>query len=133
MFGKLILSSAALLLLCAAVVLPGWSQTPQGNSAPTPPPSTPTVKPAPARPAGTPSARDEGKLIELEDMLIKGEIAQPNVAITVSRADPQFREITLQHTPTEGLNDLDLSGLRTQIPPAARIHNWDELLKRPRQ
>ncbi len=81
----------------------------------------------------SPANADEGELIELEEIQIHGEIAQPNVAITVSRAEPQFREIALERTPAEGMNDLDLSGLRTSIPPAARITDWNEMLQRPRQ
>ena len=99
-----------------------------------------SVKASPA-PAPTASARppwrvrtsEEGELIELDDVQIHGEIAQPNVAITVSRAEPLFRKITLEHVSPEGLTDLDLSELRGPIPPAQRIKNWKEILNRPRQ
>ena len=90
--------------------------------------------PASARPLWrTHTSAEEGELIELDDVQIHGEIAQPNVAITISRAEPQFRKLTLEHIESEGLTDLDLSGLRGAIPPAERIRNWKEILNRPRQ
>jgi len=91
--------------------------------------------PASARPLWrTRTSPEEGELIELDDVQIHGEIAQPNVAITISRAEPQFRQITLEHVESAGLPDLDLSGLRGGVvPPAQRIRNWKEILNRPRQ
>lgn len=80
----------------------------------------------------SPNVEDEGELIELEAVEIQGEIAQPNVAITVSRAEPLFRELTLERTTAEGLNDLDLAE-QILAPQAARISDWMELLEKPRQ
>jgi hypothetical protein len=82
-------------------------------------------------PAG--ASRDEGELIELEEVQIHGEIAQPNVAITVSRAEPLFREITLERTPSEAMSDIDLSGLREGMPGPEKINDWKELVNRPRR
>ena len=117
---KLPAGLSALLLLVATVSAPTACAQDSGAVAPTLAP----------RPVPT---RDEGDLIELDDVQIHGEIAQPNVAITISRAEPQFRKITLEHVASEGLTDLDLSGLRGSIPPAERIRNWKEILNRPRQ
>ncbi len=90
-----------------------------------------------AQPVATPppayNSRDEGELIELEEVQIHGEIAQPNVAITVARQEPMFREIALERTPAEGLTNVDLSGLSMQTPPIVRMRDWREILQRPRQ
>jgi hypothetical protein len=143
-------------LLVVAVALaacPGWSQTPADSGGPSLPTGqsvsgrtqagmtesdgrTASGTSARARPA--PSSRsaswgDEGELIQLEDMLIKGEIAQPNVAITVSRAEPIFREMDLEPNGGEGMGNLDLSGLKGNVPPLERMAGWREMLKRPRQ
>lgn len=97
-------------------------------------PGDPVRPPTSARPLWrTHTSQDEGTLIELDDVQIHGEIAQPNVAITVSRAEPLFRKIALEHVASAGLTDLDLSGLRGNLPPAERIKNWKEMLNRPRQ
>ena len=74
-------------------------------------------------------SRDEGELIELEAVEIEGEIALPHVAITVSRQEPLFREISLRRTPPQGLTDL---GIELQTLEAAKIVNWSEILERPR-
>jgi len=97
--------------------------------------ASPPAGPVSARPPWrTRTSPDEGELIELDDVQIHGEIAQPNVAITISRAEPQFRKITLEHVGSDGLTDLDLSGLRGgSVLPAQRIKNWKEILNRPRQ
>lgn len=73
---------------------------------------------------------DEGELIELEAVEIEGEIALPQVAITVARQEPLFREISLRRTPPQGLTDL---GIELQTLEAAKIVNWSEILERPRQ
>jgi len=78
-------------------------------------------------------ASGEGELIELEEVQIHGEMQEPNVAITVARAKPQFREVALERTVSEGLNDLDLSGLKEGTPPPEKIRDWKELVKRPRR
>jgi len=128
MFGKLIYHSLAVLLV--GFLLAGMALAQAQDSAQL---SKGEARLAPAKPPQSSSARDEGELIELEEVQIHGEIAQPNVAITVARAEPMFREITLEHTAAEGITDLDFSGLRTQIPPVARLKNWEEILKRSRQ
>jgi hypothetical protein len=114
--------------LAAGIVLsaPGLAQ----QTVPTESDSTRAIKSQVATP---PESGGPGELIELEDVQIKGEIAQPNVAITVARAEPQFRKITLEHTPAEGLSDLDLSGLRDGTPRPDKIRNWKEMVKRPRR
>jgi len=88
---------------------------------------------APALSQEAVTEEEEGELIELEAVQIHGEIAQPNVAITVARAQPQFREITLERTLVEGLTDLDFTKLVTETPEAARIEDWTELLERIRE
>jgi len=78
-------------------------------------------------------AEDEGELIELEEVQIEGEIAQPNVIITVARQEPQFREISLERTPAEGLTNLDLTAGGMEALEAMKIEDWIKMLKRPRQ
>ncbi|HEX7344767.1 MAG TPA: hypothetical protein VF398_10900 [bacterium] len=111
---------------------------PEGGPGSTPP----TTGEAAAQPQAsarplwrTHTSQDEGTLIELDDVQIHGEIAQPNVAITVSRAEPLFRKIALEHVAAAGMTDLDLFRLggRGNLPPAERIKNWKEMLNRPRQ
>jgi hypothetical protein len=92
-----------------------------------------TAKTDSARTVPSQVARGEGELIELEAVQIHGEIAQPNVAITVARAKPLFREITLERTPAEALSELELSGLKEGTPPPDRIRHWKELVNRRRR
>ena len=125
-------------LACFLGALPALAQDPAGSlPAPADPPQTPPASsPAPENARhGRPvyDSRDEGELIQLEDVQIHGEIAQPNVLITVSRAQPQFRELALEHTGSEGMSGFDLSGLKNSIPPAERLKNWKEMLNKPRQ
>jgi hypothetical protein len=129
-------------LSCLLIALPALAQEakpPLGDPADppqTPPPSSPAPENARQGHPRSPSpydSRDEGELIQLEDVQIHGEIAQPNVLITVSRAQPQFRELTLEHTGSEGMSGFDLSGLKNSIPPAQRLKNWKEMLNKPRQ
>jgi hypothetical protein len=120
MLSLVILPAGCLILTASSL-----AQTQTKKSVPAKADSTRTIK--------SQVSREEGELIQLEDVQIKGEIAQPNVAITVARAEPKFREITLEHTPAEGLNDLDLSGLRDGTPPPDKIRNWKEMVKRPRR
>ncbi len=89
--------------------------------------------PAEEVPAVEAPAEDEGELIELEEVQIEGEIAQPNVTITVARQEPQFREISLERTPAEGLTDLDLTAAEMEALEAMKIEDWIKILKRPRQ
>jgi hypothetical protein len=121
-----VLSVAACLAVCLVLAAPSMAQTKAKKNVPTKADSTKEA-------VKSRISQGEGELIELEDVQIKGEIAQPNVAITVARAEPQFREITLEHTPAEGLSDLDLSGLRDGTPPPEKIRNWKEMVKRPRR
>jgi hypothetical protein len=117
---------AALLLLVTTILALAQAIPPEQ-------PTTTTIdRSRPAR-AQAPRPGDEGELIELEEVQIHGEIALPNVTITVSRQEPQFKRITLERTPAEGLNDLDLSGLRDGLPPAPRINDWKIIINRPRQ
>lgn len=110
---------AGLLLMMLAPMSILDAQTTQTQPAPAPPPVY--------------NSRDEGELIELEEVQIHGEIAQPNVAITVARQEPMFREIALERTPAEGLTNVDLSGINTKTPPIVKMRDWREILKRPRQ
>lgn len=75
----------------------------------------------------------DAEVIELEAVQIEGEIAQPNVAITVSRQEPLFKEITLEKTPSESLIDFDiiLRGIGTLKP--VKIEDWKEILERTRE
>ncbi|MCX6641316.1 MAG: hypothetical protein NTW14_12705 [bacterium] len=75
---------------------------------------------------------DEGVLIDLGEVQIEGEIAQPNVVISHARQKPQFRELSLKRTPTEGLTNLDITAQDAKSLAAARIKNWTEILDRPR-
>jgi hypothetical protein len=113
-----------LLMMLLAPISPLDAQTTQTQPAPSPPRSSPP----PAY-----NSRDEGELIELEEVQIHGEIAQPNVAITVARQEPMFREIALERTPAEGLTNVDLSGLSMKTPPIVKMRDWREMLERPRQ
>jgi hypothetical protein len=76
---------------------------------------------------------DEGVLIDLGEVQIRGEIAQPNVLVSHSRQKPMFREISLRRTPTEGLTNLDITAQDSKSSAAARIKNWNEMLERPRE
>ncbi|TKJ42202.1 hypothetical protein CEE37_00560 [candidate division LCP-89 bacterium B3_LCP] len=76
---------------------------------------------------------EEGELIELDAVQIEGEIAQPNVTITVSRQEPMFRQIGLERTPVEGLIDLDIREQGIKALEVVRIENWGEILDRPRE
>ncbi len=75
----------------------------------------------------------EGELIELESIQIEGEIAQPNVTITVARQEPLFRELALERTPPEELTDPYFTTEESGLPTPAKIVNWSEMLERPRQ
>ncbi|RJP75411.1 MAG: hypothetical protein C4524_11880 [Candidatus Zixiibacteriota bacterium] len=114
------------LILLLAQVVPAQTPSPAVSAA-----AEEVTSPAAAR--AVPSAGGEGELIELEAVEIHGEIAQPNVAITVSRAEPQFREIDLERTPAETMTDLDLTAPADGATPVARIREWEEMLKKPRQ
>jgi hypothetical protein len=116
----------ACLAVGLALTAPGMAQTRAKSKVSSPADSTKNAIPSRI-------SQGEGELIQLEDVQIKGEIAQPNVAITVSRAEPRFKEITLEHTAAEGLSDLDLSGLREGTPPPDKIRNWKEMVKRARR
>ncbi len=85
-----------------------------------------------AAPVSPQPSWSEGELIELDAVQIEGEIAQPNVTITVSRQEPIFREIALERTPPEALTDIDLTAQEDKILKAAKIVNWSEMLERPR-
>jgi len=75
----------------------------------------------------------EGELIELDEVQIEGEIVQPNVIITVSRQEPQFKEIALEHTPAEGLGVFDVTLPEAESFRAVKLRDWSEILARPRQ
>jgi hypothetical protein len=127
---SLSLSVVACLAVCFVLTAPGLAQTKAKKNVQTKADSLKTIT---SQVATGVSPGGAGELIELEEVQIHGEIALPNVAITVARAEPQFREITLEHTPAEGLSDLDLSGLRDGTPPPDKIRNWKEMVKRPRR
>lgn len=76
---------------------------------------------------------DAGEIIELDVVQIEGEIAQPNVTITVARQEPQFKQITLERTLAEGLGNLDISAQGEESLKAAKIHDWSDILERPRK
>lgn len=107
-----------LLLLVALFSIPSKSQEAADTSA--------TVK------ANQPSW-GEGELIELESVRIEGEIAQPNVVITVARQEPVFREITLEWTPAEELTDFGITPQSLDAFKAIKIKDWSEMLNKPRQ
>ncbi|MBU0517917.1 hypothetical protein KJ564_03140 [bacterium] len=75
----------------------------------------------------------EGELIELDAVQIEGEIVQPNVIITVSRQEPQFKEIALERTPAEGLGVFDVTLPEAESFRAMKLRDWSEILARPRQ
>jgi hypothetical protein len=89
-----------------------------------------TAATAPVQPQPSWSA---GEVIELDAVQIEGEIAQPNVTITVARQEPLFRELTLERTPAQGLMDLEITAPDETAIEAAKIQDWSEMLERPRQ
>lgn len=75
----------------------------------------------------------DAEVIELEAVQIEGEIAQPNVAITVARQEPLFKEITLERTPSESLIDLDITLQGIEVLRVVKIEDWKEILEKPRK
>ncbi len=75
----------------------------------------------------------EGEIIELSEVRIEGEIALPNVTITISRREPVFREITLERTPAEELTDFGFRAGDQDAFRAIKVENWSEMLDKPRQ
>ena len=76
--------------------------------------------------------QDDGALIELDEVEIIGEIAQPNVNFAVARQESELKDIMLHPTLTEGLTGADILNEFFVIPDAAKIEDWAELLNRPR-
>jgi hypothetical protein len=99
---------------------------------------TPSKGQEPADTTGTPAESSvtdwgEGEIIELSEIRIEGEIALPNVVITVSRREPGFREITLERTPAEELTDFGFRAEDLDALKAIKVENWSEMLDKPRQ
>ena len=112
------LIAVALLVLCMTGV-PAWGQATADTVTAT------QVQPQPSWSAG--------EVIELDAVQIEGEIAQPNVTITVARQEPLFRELALERTPAQGLMDLEMTTPDEAAIRAAKIEDWSEMLDRPRQ
>ncbi len=108
-----------ILLIISVWHVPAWAQEAT---------ETGTNEPAVPQPS-----RAECELIELDAVQIEGEIAQPNVTITVARQNPIFRKIALEPTSPQGLTDFDFTAEDEELLKAARIVNWSEMLVRPRQ
>ncbi|MFH1861409.1 MAG: hypothetical protein ABH878_01235 [bacterium] len=75
----------------------------------------------------------DGGLIELDAVQIEGEIAQPNVAITVARQLPQFESIALQPTLLQGLSSIGATNDIFAVPEAQAINDWRSIIEQPRE